>query len=175
MTNARLARSGLAAVLFEPLGATSSARLPLCGCAFASLSSHMMQARVDGLRTLQLGTPGQWRRRLNALVLAGRKQATAALLDFYRAESEDAPHVGEHLVLVDDHGARVGEVEVTAVEIVPLRDVTRRFAETEGEGFRSVEHWRDVHVRFWKNLGHHVDDDSEVACVNFRLLGRAPS
>jgi uncharacterized protein YhfF len=135
----------------------------------------MMRARVDGLRTLRLGTPGQWRQRLNALVLSGRKQATAALLEYYHAESEDAPHVGEHLALVDDHGARVGEVEVTAVEIVPLCDVTERFAESEGEGFRSVEHWRDVHVRFWKSLGQHVDDDSVVACVYFRLLGHRPS
>ena len=135
----------------------------------------MVRARVDGLRTLQLGTPGQWRRRLNALVLSGRKQTTAALLEYYRTESEDAPHVGEHLALVDDHGARVGEVEVTAVEIVPLREVTWRFAESEGEGFRSVEQWRDVHVRFWKSLGQHVDDETEVACVNFRLLDRGPS
>lgn len=134
-----------------------------------------MRARVDGLRTLQLGTPGQWRRWLNALVLSGRKRATAALLEYYRAESEEAPHVSEHLALVDDHGAPIGEVEVTAVEIVPLHEVTWRFAESEGEGFSSVEHWRDVHVRFWESLGLHVDDDSEVACVSFRLLGESRS
>jgi uncharacterized protein YhfF len=134
-----------------------------------------MHARIDGMRTLQLGTPGQWRGRLNALVLSGRKQATAALLQYYLDESESPPDVGEHLALVDDHGGRVGEVEITAVEIAPLHAVTWRFAESEGEGFRSVAHWRDVHVRFWESLGQHVDNNSAVVCMGFRLVNRGQS
>ena len=130
-----------------------------------------MRSRIDGLRTLNLGTPGQLRDRLNALVLSGTKVATAGLLEsYYRAESEEPPHVGEHLVLVDSAGAGVAEVEVTAVEVVPLREVTWEFAESEGEGFRSIEHWRDVHVGFWESLGQRADDDSEVVCLSFRLL-----
>jgi uncharacterized protein YhfF len=39
-----------------------------------------MWARVNELRTLGLGTPGDMRADLNALVLAGTKTATAGLL-----------------------------------------------------------------------------------------------
>ncbi len=99
-----------------------------------------MWPRIDGLRTLELGTPGEMRDRLNALVLAGKKRATAGLLDGdYGNEGEQPEYVGERLVLVDNDGARIGEVEVTAVEIVPMRDVNWEFADSEGEGFTSVE------------------------------------
>jgi len=77
-----------------------------------------MLARIDGLRTLELGSPGELREWLNGLVLAGTKQAGLLELD-YRAESENVEHVGERLVLMDDTGARLAEVAVTAVQIVP--------------------------------------------------------
>lgn len=121
---------------------------------------------------MALGTPGDLRRWLNDLVLCGRKHATAGLLEHdYEAESEALEHVGEHLALLDDHDAKLAEVEVTAVEVVPLREVTWQFADAEGEGFRSVTHWREIHTRYWSAQGHTVDDDTSVVCLWFRLAG----
>ena len=49
----------------------------------------MTWPRVGGLRTLELGSPGEMRSRLNALVLAGRKRATAGVLAVdYEQEGE---------------------------------------------------------------------------------------
>ncbi|MFD9945862.1 ASCH domain-containing protein [Nonomuraea sp. NPDC059023] len=130
-----------------------------------------MWGRIDGLRVLDLGTPGPLRAELNGLVLSGAKTATAGLLESdYRAEGEDLEHVGEHLVLVDDHGGRVGEVSVTSVEVATFAAVTWEFAQAEGEGFRSVEHWREVHRRYWAGEGQQVDDDTAVVCLYFRLV-----
>jgi len=121
---------------------------------------------------MALGTPGDLRRWLNDLVLSGRKRATAGLLEHdYQAESEELETVGEHLALVDDHDAKLAEVEVTAVEVIPLREVTWPFADAEGEGFRSVAHWREIHGRYWSEQGHTVDDDTSVVCLWFRLVG----
>jgi uncharacterized protein YhfF len=125
---------------------------------------------VDGLRAVELGAPGEMRRRLNELVLSGRKRATAGLLEHdYRAESEELEHVGERLVLVDDDGAKLAGLVVTAVDVVPLAEVTWEFADAEGEGFRSAAHWREAHTKYWATEGHEVDDETAVVCLSFRL------
>jgi uncharacterized protein YhfF len=43
---------------------------------------------VSGLRSLELGSPGASRQRLTALVLEGRKRATAGLVAEYEREGE---------------------------------------------------------------------------------------
>lgn len=43
----------------------------------------MTWPRVDGLRALELGSPGETRARLNGFALAGRKRATAGLVSEY--------------------------------------------------------------------------------------------
>ncbi|MEV6522639.1 ASCH domain-containing protein [Longispora sp. NPDC051575] len=130
-----------------------------------------MWGRIDGLRTLDLGTPGDLRTRLNALVLLGRKRATAGLMDLdYLDEAERPEHVGERLVLVDDVGDRVAEVEVTDVELTRLGEVTWEFADALGEGFTTVLEWRRTYEEYWAKRGQEVDDRSRVVCVRFRLV-----
>ncbi|MGN9811921.1 ASCH domain-containing protein [Micromonospora sp. BQ11] len=129
-----------------------------------------MWPRIGGLRTLDLGTPGEMRTNLNTLVLAGVKTATAGLLSEYAGENEDVENVGERLVLVDDHDALVAVVEVTGVEVVRFADVSWDFARSEGEGDRSIEEWREGHAGFWARMGTPVTDDTEVVCVRFRLV-----
>ena len=134
-----------------------------------------MWPRVNELRTVGLGTPGDMRADLNALVLQGTKTATAGLLAAYETEAEELERVGERLALVDDHDAPVGVIEVTAVSVVPFGQVPWEFAEAEGEGFTSIEHWRDVHAPFWADQGSDVDDSTAVVCVHFVLTSGQPS
>ncbi|MFC8847068.1 MULTISPECIES: ASCH domain-containing protein [unclassified Micromonospora] len=129
-----------------------------------------MWPRIDGLRSLPLGTPGELRARLNSLVLAGAKTATAGLTDEYAEEDEELEHVGERLALVDDHDAPVGIVEVTGIDVVRFADVPWDFARSEGEGDRSIEEWRAGHAAYWARVGTPVTDDSRVVCVRFRLV-----
>ncbi|WP_091199975.1 ASCH domain-containing protein [Micromonospora narathiwatensis] len=130
-----------------------------------------MWPRIGGLRTLALGTPGEMRATLNALVLSGVKTATAGLLTSeYAEENEELEYAGERLVLVDDHDALAGVVEITDVEVVRFADVSWEFARSEGEGDRSIEEWREGHRRYWARVGFPVDDDSQVVCIRFRLV-----
>ncbi|SCG47196.1 ASCH domain-containing protein [Micromonospora halophytica] len=129
-----------------------------------------MWPRIGGLRTLALGTPGDLRTRLNTLVLAGVKTATAGLVTEYAEEGEEREHVGERLALVDDDDRLVGVVEVTAVETVRFADVGWEFARSEGEGDRSIEQWREGHAAYWARVGTPVTDDSEIVCLRFRLV-----
>ena len=122
---------------------------------------------------MELGNPGDQRVWLTDLVLAGSKAATAGLLQLdYTDEGEKLEHVGERLVVLDNAGARACEIEITRLEQFPFAEVPWEFAEAEGEGFRSIEEWRDVHRQYWVGQGHEVDDSSTVVCLWFRLVGK---
>ncbi|MEV4712200.1 ASCH domain-containing protein [Micromonospora sp. NPDC049374] len=129
-----------------------------------------MWPRIGGLRALALGTPGELRTRLNTLVLAGVKTATAGLLSEYADEGEELEHVGERLALVDDADALVAVVQVTGIEMARFAEVPWDFARAEGEGDRSIEEWRAGHAAYWARVGTPVTDDSEIVCVRFRLV-----
>lgn len=109
--------------------------------------------------------------RLNSLVLAGEKRATAGLWnEDYLGEGEELDEVGEREALVDGDGKAVAILEVTRIERVRFADVTREFADAEGEGFTSIDDWQDDHRDFWTEAGVAVDDDTEVVCVWFEVV-----
>jgi len=120
------------------------------------------------MRTLELGSVGAMRERLNALVLAGEKRATAGLVEEYEDEPFEQP--GERLVLVDDHGQRCGLVEVTGAERTTFGEVPWSFAQAENEGDTSIEEWRDGHRAFWQSEGVVVTDATPVSLVYFTLV-----
>jgi uncharacterized protein YhfF len=109
------------------------------------------------------------RDRLNGLVLAGHKRATAGVLDEYEQEGEVVEHVGERLALLDSDGQQIATVEVTSVEIAAFSDVPWELAQAEGEGHRDLEHWREGHRRFWTDHGLPVQDETSIVMIRFRL------
>jgi uncharacterized protein YhfF len=133
----------------------------------------MTWPRVEGLRALELGSPGEMRARLIDLVLKGRKRATAGLLQEYEEESEALEHVGERLALIDDEGRRVATVEVTSVDVVSFGDVDWDFASAEGEGHRDLDAWRTGHQRFWAADGYVVDEETTTVLLRFTVVPTA--
>ncbi|CAL9376214.1 hypothetical protein SUDANB15_00957 [Streptomyces sp. enrichment culture] len=129
-----------------------------------------MWPRVDGMRTMELGTPGGLRGRLNSLVLAGRKTATTGLLAEYAEETEGLEFVGERMALLDDDGHAIATIEITGVEQTSFIGVPWEHALAEGEGDASLEEWRAGHRRFWRGEGTPVEDDTPVVCIAFRLV-----
>lgn len=130
---------------------------------------------VDGLRSVEIGTPGEMRARLNALILAGTKRATAGLLAEYETEGEPIEHVGELLALVDDDLRSIATLRVTRVETSRFADVPDAFALAEGEGDLSGDDFRASHLAFWTGEGESITDDTMVVQVYFELVERAPS
>jgi len=131
----------------------------------------MTWPRIAGLRTLELGTPGEMRQRLTELVLAGRKRATAGRLAEYEAENEDVETVGERLVLVDDDGAARAIVAVDRVELLPFGAVTWEFAAAEAEGDESIDEWRTGHRRYFKAAdGIDIGDDEPMVLIWLHLV-----
>ena len=129
-----------------------------------------MWPRVDGLRTLQLGSPGPQRDRLNGYVLHGTKRATAGLAQEYEEEDEALEQPGEVLVLLDNDGQPAGRVRVTEVVVRRFDDVPWEFADAEGEGFTSIQDWRAGHHGYWAGQGLSVTGDTLIGCLRFDLL-----
>ena len=130
---------------------------------------------VDGLRSLELGSPGEMRTRLNRLVLAGAKVATFGLASEYADEREPVETVGERLALLDDAGARIATVKVVEVRRIRVGEVTWAMVEAEGEGDRDVAGWRAGHDRFWQAEGEApLTDDTALVWFRFRLVDPAP-
>ena len=125
---------------------------------------------VDGLRTLEIGTPGSMRQRLNQLILDGKKRATAELLMEYVRENEELETEGELLALVDDDTQRIATVVVKEVETVPFIEVPWKFAQAEGEGDESLEEWREGHRRVWSAEGDAVEDQTPVVLICFEVV-----
>jgi uncharacterized protein YhfF len=97
-------------------------------------------------------------------VLAGAKTATAGL-----AEEDPPPPAGARYVVEDAAGTARAIVEVTEARVVPAGQIDLRFAQDEGEGFESVEEWREAHERFF---GRPIDDETSITAIRFRIVER---
>ena len=130
-----------------------------------------MWPRVGEMRGFELGSPGEMQDRLNGLVLAGEKRATAGLWQQdYVGEGEALDEVGERQALLDGEGKVIAIVEVTRAELTSFAEVTWAFAEAEGEGFTDLDDWRTRHRAFWEEVGVEVHDDTPIVCVWFEVV-----
>ena len=89
-------------------------------------------------------------------------------------EGEAIEEVGERQALLGDDGRVAAIIEITRVETHGFSAVSWEFAQAEGEGFRSIEDWRERHHSFFAECGVNVDEHTLIVCVWFRILERAP-
>lgn len=85
-----------------------------------------------------------------ALVLAGRKCASAPSLRFFELHGLEPPAVGRLDIITNWNGTAQCIIRTTAVHIVSFRDVTAEHARLEGEGDGSLESWRAVHWAYYQ-------------------------
>lgn len=110
---------------------------------------------------------------LLALVIDGTKTGTASALPDLKAEGEPVPEAGQPSVILDGRGQPRAVIVTAAVEIVPFSDVSAEHADSEGEGDRTLEAWREVHERFWREYGQAASGfstDMLVVCERFKLV-----
>jgi len=115
---------------------------------------------------LELGRPRtDLRRQLVEAVLRGEKTATAGL-----AEEDEAPlSPGDRLTLLGYDDEPVAIVEVVEERVVPAGELDVQFARDEGEGFETVDDWREAHERFFERP---IPDDTPIVALRFRLVER---
>jgi uncharacterized protein YhfF len=130
----------------------------------------MASLRVNGLRSIEFGTPGAMRDRLNDLIINGNKRATAGLLkEDYIDEGEEIEFIGERLAILDNDQKQIGIIKVTRVEVLKFKDVPTEFALAEAEGDLSRDDFRQTHLKFWNSVGVDVKPQTKVVTVYFDL------
>ena len=111
---------------------------------------------------------------LAALVLAGRKRATAALALSYELSGKPMPRPGDLSIVTRFSGEPVCVIETRRIEIVPFNEVGEAFAATEGEGDGSLAFWRQAHTAFFgrecQRLGRTFSEDLRVVCEEFAVV-----
>lgn len=111
---------------------------------------------------------------LIALVLEGRKRATASALAAYDVEGEPLPEPGTLWIAADGAGRPRALLRVTEVRVGPLTSVDDRFAWDEGEGDRTRASWLEGHRRFFDrylpSIGLDPEPDPEVVFERFEVL-----
>ena len=60
-------------------------------------------------------------------------------------------------------------MELTEKRIIPASEIDLQFARDEGEGFESVDHWREAHERFFERP---ITPETPIVAVRFRLVER---
>lgn len=135
----------------------------------------------EALPIAEFGFPGSLRDALVAAILTGAKTTTTGLLEEYRREGAPTPVPGARALVVDSAGRGAAVIETVEVAVKRLADVELPFARDEGEGFETLEEWREAHVRFFGSpemraaLGEPplaIGDDTLVVCERFRLVER---
>jgi uncharacterized protein YhfF len=110
---------------------------------------------------------------LAALVREGIKTATCSALWTYEEDQKPIPQKGGLSIVIDGAGIPVAVIETIEVFLAPFNEVTERFAWEEGEGDRSLAHWRQAHRNFFgrqrfKDRAFH--ERMPLVCERFRVL-----
>jgi uncharacterized protein YhfF len=115
---------------------------------------------------------------LAALILAGRKRATASLDRDYGPGRAPRPAPGDHVLVVDGSGRPACIWQTTEVTVGPYTAVTEDFAWVEGEGDRSRATWLANHRTYFewqaKRDGFVLTDDEPAVFERFRVVWPAP-
>jgi len=111
---------------------------------------------------------------LAELVLIGVKRATAGLLWSFEAENKTLPKPGDLSVVTNWQSEPLCVIETMVAAVVPFDQVTERFAATEGEGDKTLRHWREVHWSYFgrecQRLGKEPSKQMPVLCEEFSVV-----
>lgn len=111
---------------------------------------------------------------LLSYVLSGEKIATSGMLKDYEIEGEPIPKVGEMSIVLNGKNQPICVIETTKIIVQPYNEVDERFALAEGEGFKSLQDWRNAHWFFFsrrcKSLGIEVTETMTIVCEEFKVI-----
>ena len=80
------------------------------------------------------------------LVVKSIKRATATSLRYFEKHKEKSPKVEDLYIITDWSGNPQPLVKVKKVEVLQFQEITAEHAYIEGEGDKSLDYWRKVHL-----------------------------
>lgn len=107
------------------------------------------------------------------LVLSGVKTGTASAVWDYEAADERMPTAGDLSIILDSAGLPRAVIRTTLAHVVPFHEVDDAHAHAEGEGDRTLQAWRVIHERYWRQHSENprgFAPDMPVLCERFELV-----
>ncbi|MFS4466431.1 ASCH domain-containing protein [Maribacter sp. 2210JD10-5] len=77
------------------------------------------------------------------------KKATSHSLLGLQYRNESLPKIGDFLIVTDWEGKAQCVVRTTAVKLKPFFSIDAEYAKLEGEGDKSLDHWKKVHWDYY--------------------------
>ena len=112
--------------------------------------------------------------KLAELVVHGIKTATCSAYDLYQINNEPLPKAGDYCIILDSHEEAVCIIKTRKVYVTEFCNVSEEHAFKEGEGDRSLEYWRIVHINFLTNelaaVHKTFDENTKVVCEEFEVV-----
>lgn len=128
-----------------------------------------LPAAYSGAVTFSFGDSPQMADELLALVVAGTKTATCGAVRDFGPGKSALPEVGRRDVVLDGRGEPAAVIETIEVVRRRFNEIDEQFAFDEGEGFRTLDHWRSGHRDYFERNGGWAED-LELVCERFRLI-----
>lgn len=134
---------------------------------------NFLDSRPD-LSHLKNVSPDAWAFGGNAdyllnLVLEGKKTATASLLSVYKDGSVPLPTPDSYSLILNSKGEPKCVVHLITTEIRKFNEIDAEHAFAEGEGDRSLDYWRKVHLEFFSAYPD-FNENSEILCEKFKVV-----
>ena len=108
------------------------------------------------------------------LVVNKIKRATATSLWWFEKNNQPLPKVGDQAIVTDWNGNPKAVIETLKIEPTPYNEITQEFAETEGEGDKSLEYWKKVHKAYYQREmephGEKFDENMIIICEHFETI-----
>ena len=87
---------------------------------------------------------------------------------------ESIPAEGDLEVVTNWRGEAQCVLETTNVGIVRFNEISEEYAQTEGEGDKSLDYWRRVHWAYYQRELRDTDysriENMPIVCIQFRVV-----
>ena len=111
---------------------------------------------------------------LLAIVLTGRKRATAELVADFVARGDQVPRIGSHWIACDSTGAPRIIIRSVELRVGQFTSADAAFAADEGEDDGSLASWQKEHRIYWKRVsaarGAEWTEDDDIIFERFAVV-----
>ncbi|WP_318312343.1 ASCH domain-containing protein [Flagellimonas crocea] len=108
------------------------------------------------------------------LVCKETKRATSHSLKGLQLRNEPLPKIGDFYVVTDWQGNAKCIIRTTAVKLIPYFSIREEHARLEGEGDKSLAHWKQTHWDYYtrelSKLGAKPTESMIIVFEQFEML-----
>lgn len=138
------------------------------------LDKHLEHAFADAPEVVYFCDNGKDADECAELVKKGIKKTTSHSLLGLQYRNEPLPKIGDFKVVTDWEGKAQCLIRTTKVNFKPFFSIDAAYAHLEGEGDKSLEHWKQVHWDYYSRelepFGRVPRESMIIVCEEFEKV-----